>query len=103
MFESCRAHVALRASRARFHGGNPVSPVGPSSGSTSAAAPAKPAPLLKPLSGVPLYLTEQDVQALLSPSDAVDAVERCFERMARGVVEIAPRRRLPLDEGQLAD
>jgi ornithine cyclodeaminase/alanine dehydrogenase-like protein (mu-crystallin family) len=52
---------------------------------------------------VPLYLNEEDVRTLLSPGDAVEAIESCFERMARGVVEIAPRRRLPLDEGQLAD
>jgi alanine dehydrogenase len=52
---------------------------------------------------VPLYLTEQDVQMLLTPTDAVKAVEGCFERMARGSVEVAPRRRLALDEGQLAD
>jgi ornithine cyclodeaminase/alanine dehydrogenase-like protein (mu-crystallin family) len=58
---------------------------------------------LKALADVPLYLNEDDVQALLTPADAVAAVEGSFERMARGVVEIAPRRRLPLDEGQLAD
>lgn len=52
---------------------------------------------------MPLYLTEDDVQALLTPADAVAAVEACFERMARGVVDIAPRRRLKLDEGRLAD
>jgi alanine dehydrogenase len=52
---------------------------------------------------VPLYLTEDDVHALVSPADAVEAVEACFERMARGAVEIAPRRRLRLDDGRLAD
>jgi ornithine cyclodeaminase/alanine dehydrogenase-like protein (mu-crystallin family) len=52
---------------------------------------------------VPLYLSEQDVEALLEPVDAVDAVEECFRRMAAGAVSIAPRRRLPLDEGRLAD
>jgi ornithine cyclodeaminase/alanine dehydrogenase-like protein (mu-crystallin family) len=52
---------------------------------------------------VPLYLSEQDVEALLEPLDAVEAVEECFRRMAAGDVSIAPRRRLPLDEGQLAD
>jgi alanine dehydrogenase len=59
--------------------------------------------LFESLPDVPLYLTEEDVEALLMPVDAVGAIEGCFERMARGVVEIAPRRRLPLDEGQLAD
>jgi alanine dehydrogenase len=52
---------------------------------------------------VPLYLSEQDVEALLEPIDAVEAVEECFRRMAAGAVSIAPRRRLPLDEGGLAD
>jgi ornithine cyclodeaminase/alanine dehydrogenase-like protein (mu-crystallin family) len=52
---------------------------------------------------MPLYLTEQDVTALLTPADAVLAVEASFERTARGAVSLAPRRRLPLDEGRLAD
>jgi ornithine cyclodeaminase/alanine dehydrogenase-like protein (mu-crystallin family) len=52
---------------------------------------------------VPLYLTEAEVAELLSPADAVDVVEACFARMARGAVENAPRRRLRLDHGQLAD
>jgi ornithine cyclodeaminase/alanine dehydrogenase-like protein (mu-crystallin family) len=52
---------------------------------------------------VPLYLMEQDVEALLSPEDAVDAVEDCFRRMAAGAVENAPRRRLALADGRLAD
>lgn len=50
-----------------------------------------------------LYLSEADVAALLEPADAVEAVERCFRRMAAGEVEIAPRRRLRLPEGALAD
>ena len=52
---------------------------------------------------MPLYLTEQDVEAMLTPADAVDAIEGCFQRMAAGVVHIAPRRRLELEEGRLAD
>jgi alanine dehydrogenase len=52
---------------------------------------------------VPLYLSEEDVAELLGPAEAVEAIEECFRRMARGEVEIAPRRRLPLDEGSLAD
>ena len=50
-----------------------------------------------------LYLTEQDVEALLSPEEAVEAVEGSFRRMAAGQVFIAPRRRLELEEGRLAD
>jgi alanine dehydrogenase len=52
---------------------------------------------------VPLYLTENDVTELLGPADAVEAIEECFRRMARGSVQIAPRRRLRLAEGSLAD
>ncbi len=52
---------------------------------------------------MPLYLTESDVSSLLEPADAVKAIEACFERMARGAVEIAPRRRLKLEDGALAD
>jgi ornithine cyclodeaminase/alanine dehydrogenase-like protein (mu-crystallin family) len=52
---------------------------------------------------VPLYLTESDVAELLEPADAVDVIEECIRRMAAGEVEIAPRRRLRLPEGALAD
>jgi ornithine cyclodeaminase/alanine dehydrogenase-like protein (mu-crystallin family) len=52
---------------------------------------------------VPLYLRETDVLSLLDPASAVEAVEECFERMAAGDVEIAPRRRLRLPNGALAD
>ena len=52
---------------------------------------------------MPVYLSESDVASLLDPADAVDVVEECFRRMARGEVEIAPRRRLRLPEGALAD
>jgi len=52
---------------------------------------------------VALYLTEADVAALLEPADAVQAIEACFARMAAGEVEMAPRRRLRLPEGALAD
>ncbi|MDX6369484.1 MAG: hypothetical protein QOG93_986 [Gaiellaceae bacterium] len=50
-----------------------------------------------------LFLSERDVQDLLTPADAVEAVEGSFRRMAGGAVEIAPRRRLKLAEGRLAD
>jgi ornithine cyclodeaminase/alanine dehydrogenase-like protein (mu-crystallin family) len=52
---------------------------------------------------MPLYLTEADVASLLGPADAVGAIEECFQRMGRGVVDNAPRRRLQLEEGSLAD
>jgi ornithine cyclodeaminase/alanine dehydrogenase-like protein (mu-crystallin family) len=48
------------------------------------------------------YLSEQDVERLLSPAAAVDAIERCFARMARRAVENRPRYRLRLDHGALA-
>jgi alanine dehydrogenase len=51
---------------------------------------------------VPLYLTEQDVADLLSPTDAVEAIEGCFRRMAAGAVENRPRYRLRLEGGALA-
>src|SRR6201993_4128132 len=52
--------------------------------------------------GVPLYLTEQDVAELLTPADAVEAIESCFRRLAAGSVENRPRYRLRLEEGALA-
>jgi len=52
---------------------------------------------------VTLYLSESEVHELLSPGEAVDAVEASFRRMAAGTVELAPRRRLALEEGRLAD
>ena len=50
---------------------------------------------------MPLYLREADVEELLPPEDAVAAVEACFERLARGVVENRPRFRLGLEHGLL--
>ena len=51
---------------------------------------------------MPLYLTEEDVAALLTPADALEAVEGSFVRLAEGVVHNRPRYRLPLERGQLA-
>src|SRR5712691_5754729 len=51
---------------------------------------------------VTLYLTEEQVAELLTPADAVDVIERCFERMARAAVENRPRYRLRLEHGALA-
>ncbi|HEU5211190.1 MAG TPA: ornithine cyclodeaminase family protein [Gaiellaceae bacterium] len=52
--------------------------------------------------GMPLYLTEADVEAVLSPAAAVDAVEASFHHIAAGRVENRPRYRLGLDDGRLA-
>src|SRR5581483_9619776 len=65
------------------------------------AAPVAPGVLVD-FAAVPLYLTEEDVDALLAPADALDAVEGSFRRLAEGVVENVPRRRLRLDQGMLA-
>jgi len=51
---------------------------------------------------VPLYLHEAEVAALLSPSDALEAVEQSFRRLAHGAVDNRPRERLPLEGGQFA-
>jgi ornithine cyclodeaminase/alanine dehydrogenase-like protein (mu-crystallin family) len=51
---------------------------------------------------VPLYLTEAEVGELLTPADAVEAIDACFRRMAAGAVENKPRYRLRLDGGALA-
>jgi alanine dehydrogenase len=51
---------------------------------------------------VALYLTEEQVGELLSPAEAVDAVEESFRRLARGSVQNQPRRRLGLPDGIFA-
>jgi alanine dehydrogenase len=51
---------------------------------------------------VPLYLTEQDVESLLDPADAVPVVEQSFRRLAAGEVVNQPRLRLPLNGASLA-
>jgi ornithine cyclodeaminase/alanine dehydrogenase-like protein (mu-crystallin family) len=48
------------------------------------------------------FLSEEEVARLLSPAQAVDAIEACFARMARGAVENRPRYRLRLEHGALA-
>jgi alanine dehydrogenase len=50
---------------------------------------------------MPLYLRETDVEQLLSPEDAVEAVEGCFARLASGEAENRPRYRIGLTEGLL--
>ena len=49
-----------------------------------------------------LYLREKDVEELLTPADALEAVEASLRRLARGVVDNRPRTRLPLEDGQYA-
>jgi alanine dehydrogenase len=49
----------------------------------------------------PLFLRESDVEELLPAADAVEAIEECFARIARGAVENQPRSRLGLHEGRL--
>ena len=51
---------------------------------------------------MPLYLTETDVEQLLGPEDALEAIEACFRRMAAGSVENRPRYRVRLEAGILA-
>ena len=50
----------------------------------------------------PLHLGESEVAELLSPAEAVEAIEACFRRMAAGEVHNRPRYRLPLEHGALA-
>jgi alanine dehydrogenase len=50
---------------------------------------------------VPLFLREADVDELLGPAEAVEVVEACFGRIARGAVENRPRFRLGLEGGRL--
>ena len=51
---------------------------------------------------MPLYLTEADVESLLAPTDALAAIEACFDRMARGDVDNRPRFRHRLEEASFA-
>ena len=51
---------------------------------------------------MPLYLSERDIEALLTPAEAVPAIEASFRRLAAGVVENVPRRRVPLAGGAFA-
>ncbi|HSC51526.1 MAG TPA: hypothetical protein VLD16_14790, partial [Gaiellaceae bacterium] len=49
-----------------------------------------------------LYLTEDEVAGLLTPADALEAVEGSFRRLAAGDVENVPRQRTRFEEGALA-
>jgi alanine dehydrogenase len=48
------------------------------------------------------YLSERDVESLLTPGEAVPVVEECFLRLAAGTVENVPRRRVAFDGGSFA-
>jgi alanine dehydrogenase len=51
---------------------------------------------------VPLYLTEAEVGELLTPAEALDAVEGCFQRLAAGAIDNTPRERKRLEGGMFA-
>ena len=51
---------------------------------------------------MPLYLTEGEVAELLTPADALSALEECFQRLARGEVDNRPRLRQRVDGGAFA-
>ena len=51
---------------------------------------------------MPLYLTEDDIASLLTPADALGAVEACFRRLASGAAQNRPRIRQALDGGAFA-
>jgi ornithine cyclodeaminase/alanine dehydrogenase len=51
---------------------------------------------------MPLWLSEDDVASLVSPGEAVSAIEDCFRRMAVSQVEVMPRRRFPVEGGYFA-
>src|SRR5947199_10652899 len=51
---------------------------------------------------MPVYVTEAQVAELLTPAEAVAAVEASFARLARGAVDNPPRVRAALPDGELA-
>jgi alanine dehydrogenase len=51
---------------------------------------------------VPLYLTEGDVERVLEPADALEPIEECFRRLARGSIDNRPRTRQSVDGGAFA-
>ena len=51
---------------------------------------------------MPLYLSEADVEGLVEPADALEAVEGSFRRLAEGEVDNRPRARMRLDGGMFA-
>jgi ornithine cyclodeaminase/alanine dehydrogenase-like protein (mu-crystallin family) len=51
---------------------------------------------------MPLYLSESDVESVLTAADALPVVEDCFRRLAAGSIENLPRSRLGIPGGYLA-
>ena len=51
---------------------------------------------------MPLYLTEAEVETLLTPAEAFAAVEASCERLARGGVQNPDRVRLEITDGVFA-
>ncbi len=51
---------------------------------------------------MPLWLSEDDVASLVSPGEAVPVIEECFRRIAAAQVELMPRRRFTIEDGQFA-
>ena len=51
---------------------------------------------------MPVYVTEQQVSELLTPADAIAAVEACFDRLARGVIDNPARVRAEVPGGVFA-
>ena len=51
---------------------------------------------------MPLYVTEQQVSELLTPADALTAVETSFDRLARGVIDNPSRVRADVPGGVFA-
>jgi ornithine cyclodeaminase/alanine dehydrogenase-like protein (mu-crystallin family) len=49
-----------------------------------------------------LYLSETEIADLLTPADALEAVEACFRRLAAGEIENVPRQRSRYEDGFLA-
>lgn len=51
---------------------------------------------------MPLWLSEDDVSAILAPGDGIGAIEECFRRIAAAQVELMPRRRFAVEAGSFA-
>jgi alanine dehydrogenase len=51
---------------------------------------------------LPRYLAEAEVTGLLSPAEAIVAIEACFHRLASGAADNRPRARILLEDGVFA-